>query len=101
MCRGHYGIPYHSRVAMADEYEISLKLLDKRLADGWELGKALETPVIPAELYEYRDHRGNWYKTLKDMAAAYGLSAQTVRRRLDRGLSVREALETPPQHGFQ
>ena len=47
-----------------------------------------------------RDHLGNNYKSLSEMARAYNLSASILNNRLDRGMSLEDALTTPiKQHG--
>ena len=41
-----------------------------------------------------RDHLGNEYQTLRDMANAYGINYLTLRQRLKKKMSLEEALTT-------
>ena len=43
-----------------------------------------------------RDHKGNIYSSEKKRALAYGMTPTTVKRRLDKGWTLQDALETPP-----
>lgn len=41
------------------------------------------------------DHLGNTYETLKDMCAEYGVSVNCYTKRMQRGVSKRDALTMP------
>lgn len=48
-----------------------------------------------------KDHLGNYYKSLADMARAHNLAPVTLANRLNRGMTIEDALTTPVrEHGM-
>lgn len=74
---------------------ISKKSLASRLRNGWPLEKALTTgstdPKTKMRMLEYNDIT----KSLPEWARQFGMTPQTLRNRLNRGMSVEEALLKP------
>lgn len=58
--------------------------------------EALTKPIAKTfSFQEVTDHLGNKYRSLSLMARTYGIKPITLRDRLERGWSIREALTTP------
>jgi hypothetical protein len=93
-CRDHLGNEYPSMTAMGEAYGMPIAALQRRLKDGWELERALTTPVHTKPAV-YVDHKGNQYRRQQDLADAYGISTATLSHRLKDGWDLEEALTTP------
>ena len=80
---------------MCKAYDIAYITFSHRLKLGWTLKDALETPVgVPLEAYWVTDHKGNKFKTTKEMCKVYGIAFNTFRGRINRGWTLKDALET-------
>jgi len=90
----HCGNAYPSLKQMARAYGIGYTTLRIRISLGWELEKALTTPVTPADK-RMVDHNGNTYASIAEMARAWGVIEGTLRDRLAKGWDVKHALTTP------
>lgn len=91
------GKPYRSFSAMARNYNIPPKVLDKRISKGWTLNEALEIPLnrqntkLNVQLYRYKDK----LYSLKQLSKMSGMSIKTLHKRLKRGWSIEETMEIP------
>lgn len=97
MARFEYnGTVYPSRAEFVNRFaheSVTDWTFSDRLKNGWSVEKALSTPSRTRGI---TDHTGVWYRSIKAMAKAWGLSYNTVLRRLHRyHWSVRKALTTP------
>lgn len=95
-CVDHLGNHYQSLGDMAMQYSMSLSTLSGRLHRGYSVRKALTTPVRETRRGTiYLDHLGNTFKSFRDMAEYYNINHIVLRRRLDGGMSLEDALLTP------
>ncbi|ADL36337.1 hypothetical protein bpr_II400 (plasmid) [Butyrivibrio proteoclasticus B316] len=100
-CTDHLGKTYKSRSAMARAYGIDPDILSDRLNEQkWSLEKALTTPVgAPREELKVKDHLGNEYLSIKEMAKAYKIPLKCLEYRLRNKMPLEEALMLPVDHG--
>lgn len=79
------------------EQEIPADAIKRRLADGWTTRRALTTSVGKSMASGYRvlRHAGESL-TIPEWSFKLGLDVRTIRTRLCRGWSVRDALTTEP-----
>ncbi|MBQ9302341.1 hypothetical protein [Butyrivibrio sp.] len=98
-CLDPYGNTYSSFAAMARAYNIHPKTLKFRLKQGLTLKEALLIPSPHAKIIkpsveriQYTDHLGRDYPNLKEMAKAWNIKTSTLRERLNKGMSIQEAL---------
>jgi len=77
----------------ADEYGIKLACLTGRLNNGWDIEKALTTPVgsTRARMLTFRGES----KSLSEWSRLTGIRIATIHQRLGRGWSTEKALTTP------
>ena len=102
-CTDHIGTSFDSRIDMCNHYGITLKMYSGRMGRGWSLEETLTTGLRKNRIKRKTspaarqccDYNGIIYKSLKDMANAYGLSSSLLDSRLRRGWSLEEALTTP------
>lgn len=90
----HLGNKYQSIEAMCRSYNISSVTLKARIKQGWDLESALTIPV--SKQFGRRkavDPYGNEFNTIRDLCRHYDIDEQTVRQRLDRGMSLEDALK--------
>lgn len=82
---------------LAKRHNISVKLLHKRLRNGWTLQEAVEIPIERKEkilnvaLYNYNGK----LVSVKDIAKMLNTSTKTIYKRFKRGWSVEEVIEIP------
>ena len=90
----HTGQEFDSKTAMCKKWGIPVKRFTDRIEKGMSLEEALTAPI--KSLKQCKDHLGNKYDSLTDMAAHYGLSLSSLinRRKI---MSLEEALTRP--HG--
>lgn len=93
-CVDHLGNAYPSITAMGKAYGLSFSALQRRLSDGWDLERALTTPLHTKPAF-YVDHKGNRYRRQQDLADAYGISTTTLTQRIKDGWDLEKALTTP------
>ena len=87
---------YVSLTELAKKHGISYQVLYVRIKSGWNLEKALETPVkVISKGVKYQS---NDYVSLKELAKIYGIKYQTFYRRLYRGWSLEDAVSVPVKH---
>ena len=90
----HNGQQFSSKREMAEHWGITPKALEGRLDLGWELQRALTTPM-----HEYvEDHEGRKFQTKKEMCAYYGIDPKVVRNRLKKSWSLKDALTLPTNY---
>jgi lambda repressor-like predicted transcriptional regulator len=84
---------------MARAYGLSSVMLSKRLNQyGWDLKKALTTPVEDepdALRIKCVDHLGNKYRSITALSKAYGIPYAALQRRLRHGWDLEKALTKP------
>ena len=92
----HNGTVYPSRTEFVNRFaheSVTDWTFSDRLKSGWSVEKALSTP---SRALGITDHTGVWYRSIKAMAKAWGMTYSTVLRRLHiYHWSVRKALTTP------
>ena len=77
------------------QYGIQESVVRGRLARGWEMKKALETPMMPkGKIPKTIEYKGRSC-TITEWAKQYGIQESVVRGRLARGWKIKKALETP------
>lgn len=93
----HLGNGFKSHSQMLKHWGISPATYYNRThKEGLSMEEALTKPI--AKTYSFKgvtDHLGNNYRSLSLMARTYGIKPITLKDRLERGWSVREALTTP------
>jgi len=93
----HLGNKFKSRSQMLKYWGISPATYYNRThKEGLSMEEALTKPIAKTfSFQEVTDHLGNKYRSLSLMARTYGIKPITLRDRLERGWSIREALTTP------
>lgn len=89
------GITYPSVAAAGRVFGLTPKMIINRLNAGYSVKETLTTPKNFLTSHLAKDHLGKIYSSLSAMCRAYGLKANTVRYRLDAGLSIKDALTLP------
>lgn len=91
------GKQYRKRVDISKDYNVSQDLVRSRINDGWTLEEAIKIPVgvIPRggalPLYNYNGEM----KTLREFAEEYNVKYELIRKRIQRGWSIEEAINVP------
>lgn len=81
---------------MAKHYNICRKTLELRLQKGMPIKEALTTPVKKRKNQNiYTDHLGNNFRSVKAMAEYHNINEKTLKNRLRKGMSIKDALTTP------
>ena len=93
-CIDHMGNTFSSINKMCKYYNINKSTFSTRIKSGMSLKDALTQKIaLPTEKgTECFDHKGNRYESYAEMAKAYHIPASVLRDRLNRGLSVEDAL---------
>ena len=93
----HLGNKFKSLSQMLKHWGISPATYYNRThKEGLSVEEALTKPIAKTYSFqEVTDHLGNKYRSLSLMARTYGIKPITLRDRLERGWSVREALTIP------
>ncbi len=101
----HLGNGYKSKKEMCEHYQINVDVFTRRLTRGLSLKDALT--ISKSELYskachkrgqnchQWTDHQGNTYKSMTDMASAFGIPFDRLRYRIKKGWTLEKALNTP------
>jgi hypothetical protein len=97
----YQGITYPSAAAAGRAFGLTPKMIIQRLQAGYSVKDALTTPKNFLTSHLAKDHLGKIYSSLSAMCRAYGLKANTVRCRLDAGLSIKDALTLPPNRNIR
>ena len=92
----HLGNKFKNRSQMLKHWGILPATYHHRIhKEGLSVEEALTKPLSNTYFpKEVTDHLGNKYRSLSLMARTYGIKPITLRNRLERGWSVREALTT-------
>ena len=94
---------------MCAYYNIPIACFRKRIQNNWSLKDALSIPSgskndsiqHKGASKECYDHLGNKYSSKKEMAEAYNLSFTVFLARLNRGWTLKDALEKPLGYTYQ
>ena len=89
--KDHLGKEYPSKKALCDAYKLSFYTFKNRIKKGWDLEKALTTPVTN-NIVSAKDHLGQEYPNQKALCKAYGINASTFRERIKNDWNLQEAL---------
>ena len=93
------GVTYESVKAAAESYGKSVSKFRDRIRYGWTPEQALDLELPPTFAHKERNltFEGKTYSNMKELAEAYGLTGNKVRRRIDRNeWSLRQALDIDP-----
>ncbi len=96
--KDHKGNIYSTQKEMCNAYSINLTTFISRINCGMSLEEALTNNLQkkpPLCNKECKDHKGNIYKSFKNMCEAYDISPAAVRSRLKYKWSLKDALTTP------
>ncbi|MBR3033213.1 MAG: hypothetical protein IKH92_09360 [Clostridiales bacterium] len=93
----HCGKLFNSKKEMAEYWGITPKALEGRLSLGWDLQRALTTPM---KTY-VEDHEGRRFMTTKEMCEFYKKDPKVVRHRLSKNWSLKDALTKPTDYRCQ
>ena len=97
-CTDHLGNKFSSRKAMLEFWNIDGNEFRKRLAHGWDLRSALETPHVHPVYAAGKtlvDDEGRVFKSIRQMCDFYGVSQKMYYMRLQYGWTKKEALTAP------
>ncbi len=96
-CIDHNGKIYSSKSARANAYGLSVQCIDFRLKSGWSLEDALTSKPDPGQSNSLscKDHLGNEYKSIRDMAKTWNINERILRDRLKKKWNLKDALTTP------
>lgn len=93
VCYDHLGNQYESFEQMCRTYNKDDSTVNYRLKLGLSLEKALtEEAVKGCRLKRCKDHLGNTFNSFEEMCKTYNKSKYTVSKRLERGMSLKDAL---------
>lgn len=117
-CKDHLGNEYSSFSKMCNAYGKNPATVMGRIKHGWELGDALTkdvdkrkgTRVSSDNKIDYKkeidgktwfhDHKGQWYKSLKEMLDYYGVSKDAWDRKVKAGYTLEEILNNADRKAF-
>lgn len=92
----HLGNEYSSISEMCKAYGIMDETYRYRIKHGFSVEEALTMPLqregICGTHHKCTDHLGKEYDSKKEMCEAYGINYCTYKKRINRGLSVKDAL---------
>jgi len=94
-CEDHLKNRYSSLENMCKAYGIAREAFMSRINNGWSLEDALTTPIRSKSKFESIDHTGKEYNSLDEMCKHYNISKATLYARLNRGMSLEDALTIP------
>lgn len=93
------GVPYDSLGDAADAFDIASDTVSARLSSGWDLERALKTPVNkrnpPVEVVI----DGKTYPSKQAAYDAFRIPKHIVQRRVKKGMDLETALKTPVEQG--
>lgn len=94
--RDHTGKEFPSLQAMCASWGVRTITFQRRTSRGMDLEQALTKPARrTARQSRCEDHEGNVYPSTKAMCSSYGITPQTLRRRISRGDTLEQALTAP------
>lgn len=76
-------------------HNITERAYKKRIENGWDLEKALTTPVKRKSLRPCTDHLGRTSDSVEQMCQKYGISSHAYHDRMKRGWTMKDALTIP------
>ena len=92
-CEDHLGHKYASISKMCKKWGVERSTYAERIKSGMSIKEALTTEATYVHnAKKCEDHLGNKYETLKEMCETYGVSTSMYRSRINKGMSVEEAL---------
>lgn len=92
-CTDHEGRKFVSRAAMARYWKTSEIMLTGRLKRGWDMKTALTAPAgYRVSRHICTDHEGRQFSSQKAMCEYWGVSDTTYSKRIQKGLTVKQAL---------
>ena len=96
-CRDHQGNGFRSINEMCARWNVPPATFRHRLKRGFSLEQALTAPprTDPSGV-RCMDHKGRIFPSISAMCEEYGIGRHTFMDRVHAGMSLREALETPP-----
>ena len=96
MVKDHVGKTYNNIKEMCAHYGISVPLYKARVQRGIT-GKDLfsKERLDPLPKDNITDHKGNKYSSILKMCESYGINRSTYLQRIEKGLSVEDALTLP------
>lgn len=95
--KDHLGNEYKSIVEMCNAYGIDRNVYYERLKRNWSVEDALTIPLggKNESIRRCKDHLGNEYTSVGDMCNYYNINRSTYENRLERGMSLEDALTAP------
>lgn len=96
-CYDHLGNEFRNVFKMCEYYGIEQATFTDRLENGYSLEEALtiKTGKLRGYRKNFYDHKNNGFYSKKEMAKYWGLSYSTLKGRLAKGMTLKDALETP------
>ena len=98
-CQDHLGKDFNSVQEMCDYWEIPRTTYENRIKrERLSLEDALTRPkkdIRKNNCKQCQDHLGNNFNSIKEMCEFYNISVTTYKRRLKKGISVKNALIIP------
>ena len=95
----HHGKQFPNFSSMCAKYGLLPVTVTNRLTMGWELERALTTPVKQTKrrkiAREHTDHTGKSYKSQREMCAAWHINPEIYRHRRNAGWNICRSLTTP------
>ena len=92
----HLGNEFRSHAEMCEHWGLQYQTYKNRIANGWSLKDALETPVGLGKRKSFLvDHKGNKFYTQEDLCKYWNIPITTFKSRIERGWDLKRALETP------
>lgn len=88
----HLGNTFSSIAEMSKYWNINYKTLINRLNKGWDIEKALITPILKKK-QQCTDHLGNTFNSIAEMAKYWNINKSTLKNRLNGGWSIPQAIE--------
>ena len=95
----HHGKQFPNFSCMCAKYGLLPVTVTNRLNSGWELERALTTPVKQTKrrkiAKEHTDHTGKSYKSQREMCTAWHINPEIYRLRRNAGWSICKSLTAP------
>jgi hypothetical protein len=91
-CVDHLGNKFDSEFHMARHYGQKYECLMSRLQKGMSLEEALTIKPKKGRWLTITDHKGNVFRSIRDLADYYGLSRTLVQSRYQQGLPIEKIL---------
>lgn len=91
----HLGNEFPSITTMCQHYGITRSAYAERIKHEWSIEKALTTPMGEKRKSTVVDHKGQKFRSIKEMCASYGINMGTFVDRIRHGRTLEDALTTP------